>query len=565
MTTPAASVRAGRQIATPGLHQRVQGWLSSVAVMSVGLFAISLAVRGLAVLLVDDPLTEGSAYYVEVARNSVSGRGLVIDAIWSYGTPPLVLPRPAFELWQPMATFLAALSMTIFGPTFDAARIGGLMLGGLLAPMAWLVAWDTAARLGLAPRRATFIALTAGLLAATAGPIAMWTAVPDSTLPFAVLAVGACLVMPRAVSGERRALVILGVLVGLAYLTRLEALWLGAAFVILLLLARVPPRARVDRAAAVAVIGALIASPWWLRNLGVFGTPFPGQVTDNLFLTRNLQIYAYSEEIGLAGFLDQGLGGIVTNLGVGLAHNVVIVLLIQAATVTIAGVLGLIFAFRRRGALPHSVAAGPLAALLLTGGISLVATTVLFPVATLWGTFEHASGPLLIALIVVSAFAADALVARVRAARNWERQNAWLATFAIVALTATLTIFQTSSAARLARIEAQTSAAIAANVAPMLSPYGVTGTEPVISDHPIWLASAMGRPGLALPDEPAASVLALARRFGARAVILTETRGRYPAELLPGASGAQECFSQPLDITSSDGAVLFVIDRECVR
>ena len=39
-----------------------------------------------------------------VARNVVEGRGLVSDAIWSFQTPPLQFPRPAFEVWLPLPT-----------------------------------------------------------------------------------------------------------------------------------------------------------------------------------------------------------------------------------------------------------------------------------------------------------------------------------------------------------------------------------------------------------------------------------------------------------------------------
>ena len=48
-----------------------------------------------------------------VARNLVEGRGLVSDALWSYATPPLVFPRPAFEVWLPLPTFLSAIPMAL--------------------------------------------------------------------------------------------------------------------------------------------------------------------------------------------------------------------------------------------------------------------------------------------------------------------------------------------------------------------------------------------------------------------------------------------------------------------
>src|SRR5687768_6738900 len=77
----------------------------ATATTFVALYGVALAVGFLVMALVRDPLFEGTSYYVTVAGNLVSGRGPVIDAIWSYATPPLTLPRPAFELWQPMASF----------------------------------------------------------------------------------------------------------------------------------------------------------------------------------------------------------------------------------------------------------------------------------------------------------------------------------------------------------------------------------------------------------------------------------------------------------------------------
>jgi hypothetical protein len=69
---------------------RVPAWAVPVA-----LFVLALAIRLWAAAQVPFPPTEVSAYYVGVARNLVEGRGLVSDAVWSYATPPLVVPKPA--------------------------------------------------------------------------------------------------------------------------------------------------------------------------------------------------------------------------------------------------------------------------------------------------------------------------------------------------------------------------------------------------------------------------------------------------------------------------------------
>ena len=146
------------------------------------------------------PATEGSAYYVDVARNLVQGHGMVSDAIWSYATPPLVLPKPAFELWLPMASFASAASMAIFGTSFSAAQLGSVVLGAFIAPLAWAVGREAARVSGLSPVRASAVAAGSGLIAAVLGPFVVGTAVPDSSTPFLVFGVLAALLMPRALA-----------------------------------------------------------------------------------------------------------------------------------------------------------------------------------------------------------------------------------------------------------------------------------------------------------------------------------------------------------------------------
>ena len=92
---------------------RREAWLTAL-----GLFAIALAVRVVAASPIAFPKPEDTAYYVGVARNLVeggAGRGLVSDALWSFGTPPLVFPRPAFEVWLPLPSLLAAIPLLLSG------------------------------------------------------------------------------------------------------------------------------------------------------------------------------------------------------------------------------------------------------------------------------------------------------------------------------------------------------------------------------------------------------------------------------------------------------------------
>jgi len=533
----------------------------SAAVVAVGLYTLAFVVRSLAIVAISFPLTEGSAYYVAVARSLAEGRGLLINAIWSYATPPLVLPRPAFELWQPLASFIAAGPMAVLGTSFAMAQFGSLFLGALIAPLTWLVARDAARRLQLTERRVWFVSVGAGAIAAVAGPFLLATAVPDSSMPFTVLAVGACLAMPAAAGGNRRALIGLGVLLGLVYLTRFEAIWLGLTFVALVALTRPSGsswRPAIGRIVGVAATAAVVAIPWWLRNFVTFGSPFPGQVADNVFLTRNEQIYAYLDRPTLSGFLDQGLPSIVGNVAAAFWHDFVDVMLVPAAPVVLFGIITIVFAIWRRRQLPAATWTSPLALLLASGALTFLATSLLFPVATQWGTFEHAAGPLLVGLIVASVLGGDAFVAWLVRRRHWQRENGWMAPAALIALTLPLALLQWSSAAREAQSDHRTIARLADSLPAELAAAGVDSSAPIITDRPIWLSDATGRPTLALSDEPVDTLLALASRFGAGAVVVVEQRGDYPQILQTSGS---TCF-KPL---SAAGAAVFAIDGGCLR
>lgn len=523
---------------------------AATATTFAALYGIALVIGLLAIALVRDPLSEGTSYYVDVARNLVSGRGLEIDAIWSYATPPLTLPRPAFELWQPMASFVAALPMAVFGQSFSAAQLGFVLLGATLAPLAWLVARDTVRARKLDARRSMTIEYGAALLTAISASLLLAMGAPDSTLPFTVLGVAACLLMPRAMIGERRFVVALGLTLGLAYLTRMEAVWLGLAFVIGSLLAGRSVARTFASSATVAALAALVALPWWARNLAVFGTPLPGQVTDNVFLTRNEQIFAYTDQPTLESFLAQGPLTVLGNIGSAVWHNAVDVLVVNAGPVAVVGLITVAAALMGRTRLPKH---GPLTMLLLSGAITFVATSVLFPVATLWGTFEHAAGPLHVGLIVAAVVGMDAFVARVRAWRSWPRSNSWLAPAALALATLPITSLALVGAAHAAVGDAERIHGFT----------GVLPTDPgtIVTDRPVWLSRELGRAALALPDESLGSIEQLVEDFDAVAVIVTEPRGDLP-DLLR-APLAQRCFDEVVSQAVPDGSAVFRVNEAC--
>jgi len=200
-------------------------------------FAIALAVRWVAASLVVFPVPEDTAYYVDVARNLVTGRGLITDSLWSFQTMPLIVPRAAFEVWLPLPTFAAAVPMLILGPTFAAAQVSSVLVGALVPVLAWRLAADVAEERGLPPGRARTLAIGTGVTAAVSLPLILHSTLTDSTMPFAALTLAACLLMNRIrIAPNPRPtplLILLGLTLGVAALTRNEAAWLGLGWALL--------------------------------------------------------------------------------------------------------------------------------------------------------------------------------------------------------------------------------------------------------------------------------------------------------------------------------------------
>jgi hypothetical protein len=554
---------------------RREVWLS-VAVV----FVAAVAIRAWAASLIVFPRSEDAAYYVGVARHLVEGRGLVTDAIWSFQTPPLTFPRPAFEIWLPLPAFLTAIPMLLLGTSFAVGQVASILMGGLVAVLAWRLAADVAAERALPAGRTRVLALGTGLTTAAYLPLVLASVEPDSTIVFAAIALGACLVMSRLARGvpplsyapsrhidaptsargtnvgpgyvanphtneepakpvaqPRRAmrdLAGLGALLGLAALTRNEAVWLALVWAIVAWGLAGARRATWTRLVGIpAVVAIAVFVPWAIRDWLTFGTPLPGQALSNALSLQGTDIFAWSDPSTLARYLDAGPATLLGLRVTGFSHNLVNVLLLLGIPVSAIGLV----------ALPWTARGRVLRPLLLFAIVTFVATTLLFPVATTWGTFLHAAGAIEVLLIVSAALALDALIERLRASQGWTRPVAWLGPALTVsaALLFSLTLLPAVGAATRdtqARYAALPAALEAAGV-PLAAQQG-----PVITDFPIWFAESTGHTAIALPSENAASVLDLARTFGSTLLIVEDDNGGPWPEAAGSGEPGSDCFQK---------------------
>jgi hypothetical protein len=550
---------------------RREAWISAAAI-----FLVALAVRAAAAAAVSFPVPEDTAYYAGVARNLVEGRGLISDALWSYQTQPLVVPRAAFEVWMPLPALLAAIPMAAAGAAnwFRAAQVMSVLASSAVAVLAWRLGADLAAEMQLPVGRARSMGIGTGLVAAVLGPLTLYGALPDSTALFAAFSLAACLLMTRIAAREAaagagrpafaqaaagaspaiglaadavarfdRRLVALGALLGLAALTRSEAIWLALAWAaVAWFWTPGSRRRRLGLIAAPAVVAILIFAPWAARDWQAFGTPLPGQTLANALYVHDYDVFAYLDQPSLANYLAQGPLAIAgAHLG-GIAHDLFSVLLIPALPVGLAGLLSLPWVGRRRALRP----------LVLASVLTFLVTSLVFPVATLSGTYLHAAGPALVLLTVCCMAALDSFIVRVGKLRGWTRPVAWLGPAFAIAAVGPLCVVTITSIARQADDVRSRYEALPAAMARAGAP--LDGAGPVITDNPIWLAESTQVEALALPEESPVAVLDLARHFGAKLLIVHGDAGSEWPDVLNQGGTAAKCF-QEVPLTDSSGAM----------
>jgi hypothetical protein len=565
-----------------------ESWLAGGLV-----FLVAIAVHAWGASHLTFPEPEDTAYYVDVARNLLAGHGLTADAIWSYGTPPLTFnpPRPAFEVWLPLTTFLDAIPMAILGSSFAAAQVASVLIGSLVTVLGWRLAADVATELDMPKGRSRSLAIGTGFALAVYLPLALGAAQPDSTMPFAALVLAAVLLAGRILrrivvlpapevprrklpsprqrrrasqatsaagydrAGHQQAshqashplpldrrttwlLIALGVLLGLAALTRNEALWLALVWAGFAWHATAPAggwgrrlRAALPLVGIPALVSIALYAPWLVRDWVVFGNPLPGQALTNALFLDGRDVFAWAEPPTLERYLNAGLGTLLGLRVTGFLHNLGSVLLLLGIPISALGLLGLPWASRVRALQP----------LVAFAVVTFLVATLVFPVATTWGTFLHAAGAIHVLIVISALLVLDRLIERVRISREWTRPVAWLGPTAAIAGSLLLTVALVPAEGAAGRDVAARYQALPGALAQAGSPLPTDGS-PVITDFPIWLATEDNVHALALPNERPAEVLDLATRFGAKLLVVgQDDEGQWPEILDPEEPGS-ECF-----------------------
>jgi hypothetical protein len=338
-------------------------------------------------------------------------------------------------------------------------------------------------------------------------------------------------------------LVAIGVLLGLAALTRNEVAWLALTWVLLVWAGlRTARPVKLRMVAVVAVVALLVFAPWAARNWDTFGSPLPGQAVTNAFSVTGFDIFAWKHPPTLSRYLAVGPARLIEMRIEGLGHNLGNVLLLPGFPLSAIGLLALPWTARARAARP----------IVLVGGITFLVTSLVFPVATTWGTFLHAAGPVHVLIVLSALSAIDAALTALGRRLGWTKEVGWLGATMGVAASLLFSVVLLAGFAAGSRDTARLYAELTARMASADRPLDAPGIR-LMSNFPIWVAETQRASTLALPDEPPTDVLDLAGTFpGTRYLILTRPEGQHWPDDLAAVRPGADCFV-PVDLGAHAG------------
>ena len=270
-----------------------------------------------------------SDYYYAGGIQLATGKGFTEPYLWNYLDGTTSLPHPSHSYWQPLASMIAALGMWLTGQTtYASARLFFVLIAALIPPLTAALAYTFSQRRDLA--------IASGLLAIFSIYHAPFVGVTDNFSLFMLFGglyfLIAAQLMQDPTCNRARNWLLLGVLSGLMTLSRSDGLlWLGITF---LFVARnlQPSTFNVQRSSSfilhlssfiLIILGFfLITSPWYARNLSVYGTPMAPGGSRALWLANYDQTFIYPPtELTKESFLALGWDHIIADRMWALSNN----------------------------------------------------------------------------------------------------------------------------------------------------------------------------------------------------------------------------------------------------
>jgi len=497
------------------------------------LLSLSLVVRLAVAAFILRPGYMDAAYYAAGASHLAQGGGLSEPFLWNYLDDPAGIPHPGFLYWMPLPSLLAAPLAALFPGSFLALQLPFALLSALLPLVSYSVAWQVAGK-----RRHAWVA---GLLTLFSGLFFPYWTLPETFAPFALFGSLALWLAGRGMQGARCKMqeaegekrvggllvsLLVGLLVGLAHLTRADGILL-LPVVILPLLAR--PKSRTAHPAPRFIIGhwslvivhcsfvilgyLVVMGPWFLRNLSVVGAPLSPAGTRTLWLRTYDDLFCYGCDLSLRSYLAWGWTNILKSKLWALGVNLERFLAEDCLVFLLPFVLIGLYRLRRRS---------PFTLVLIYSFLIYFFHSFAFTFPGPRGGFFHASAPALPFLFAAAMEGLDAAVGWVaRRRRGWDVQTARV--FFSVGFVLLAIALSGYLCARYIPAWNWTDA-VYEEVGAWLDAYDVPDSTIVLVGNPPSFWYHVGRPSVVVPNGGEETLLAVARRYGVDYLVLDQNR-----------------------------------------
>jgi hypothetical protein len=391
------------------------------------LFALTLVLRIVTALPLQQAGYMDASYAIHVAENLVRGKGFTEEVLWNFLDRPAGLPHPSNLYWMPLPSLLIAPLFVLFGVSYRVAQIPFILLSSFLPLFAFYLSRK------IFPR--DDYAWAAAMFTAFSGFYTIYWISPDNFTSFGLTA-SLCLYLiargmenmgrgqartsAEGISSNRATLYFFaaGALAALSHLSRADGLLLLAIAPIALLAQKPlrPPRQFLLLTFYFFLVYFLLMSPWFARNYLAVGTPLPSAGTKTLWLTNYDELFRYADDLTPARYLAWGVGAILESKLFAAVRNLFIVVFgdLQLFLAPFA-IIGLWRLRRRVEMLPFFVYAALL----------YLAMTLLFTFPSWRGSLFHSAAALLPFLAVAVPPGVDAAVQWVaRRRRVWQAEIA---------------------------------------------------------------------------------------------------------------------------------------------
>jgi hypothetical protein len=287
------------------------------------LFLFGLAVTVFIALFQHIPGYLDSDYYYAGGIQIAKGNGFTEPYLWNFLDGTTSLPHPSHSYWMPLASIISALGMWLTGQTnYGSARLFFLLIAAFIPPLTAALAYTFSQRRDLA--------IASGLLAIFSVYHAPFVGVTDNFSLFMLFGGLYFLLITQLIQNPTRTRnwILLGLLSGLMTLSRSDGLlWLGITFVFAFSRKKhttensnyqVPITNNlllITYYSFLALLGfLLIMSPWYARNLSVYGSLMAPGGSRALWLANYDQTFIYPPSaLSMQSFLALGWKHIIAD------------------------------------------------------------------------------------------------------------------------------------------------------------------------------------------------------------------------------------------------------------